>query len=165
MNNRILDIASTLILFIGIGCLPSCAQQELSVDIVSLANDIIKSGNWELANSVMMRYGLRAGELAFATDYKFYEVQRDSAWYVAQVYPLKGDKRRIEKIKFISNHNASAVVNSLLRHGYKYEEYHPVMASASGWYSRDSVEVNFELFPKGGPRYEVTFYLNGLSSK
>ncbi|MBQ9261112.1 MAG: hypothetical protein IJ185_03280 [Prevotella sp.] len=116
----------------------------------------------------MSRHGMKKGALGFPTDFIFYEAQfvtthseeeHDLVWYAAEVYPAKANAHRVSKIRFISNYNAHAVVKSLLDHGYTYEEYHPVMTYVSGWYSHDSVRVYFELFPNGGPRYEVTFYL------
>jgi len=155
MTNYI--IASLLLL--SIGCMPVCAQSEGTIDIAAIADEMIKTGGMEQSDPIMSRHGMKKGILGFTTDFKFYEAQRDSAWYAAEVYPVKGNARKISKIRFISSHDAHAVVRSLLARGYIYEEYQLVMTYVSGWFSQDRVRVNFELFPHGGSCYEVTFYL------
>ena len=159
MNIRIYRLILAALLFFCSDCLSVCAQQDFTIDIVAIADEIIKTSSCEQSDLFMSRHGMKKGNLGFNTDFKFYEMQRDSAWYAAEVYPAKADARRVGKIRFISNYNANAVVQSLLARGYIYEEYQPVMTYVSGWYSRKDVKVDFELFPNGGPRYEVTFYI------
>lgn len=151
-------VLAVLLLFSSI-CLPVCAQQDCTIDIVAIADEIIRTNSCEQSDIIMTHHGMKKGSLGFTTDFKFYEMQCDSAWYAAEVYPMKDNARGVSKIHFISNYNANAVVQSLLARGYTYEEYQPVMTYVSGWYSRKDVKVDFELFPNGGPRYEVTFYV------
>ena len=162
---RTIHIALLAWLFAGLGCLPVHSQQHATIDIVTIAEEAIMADDWLQADSIMAKHGMEHSELGFTADFRFYEAQQDSAWYAAQVYPAKGRKQRVGKIEFFSNHNADGVVSALLSHGYQYEGYHPVTTTVSGWYSRGNIKVNFVLFPKDGSRYEVTFYLNGLSSK
>ena len=163
MNIRSVYIAVIVISFSSMVNLSIRAQQNSYIDIVSIVDEIMKSEGRVPLDTIMFRYGMKVGNLGFTTDYKFYEAQKESAWYAAQVYPAKIDRCKVGKIMFTSNYDADAVVQSLLKRGYKYEEYHPVMTSASGWYSRDGIEVNFVLYPNGGLRYEVTFYMRYLS--
>ena len=151
-------ILAVLLLFSSI-CLPVCAQQDCTIDIVAIADEIIRTNSCEQSDIIMTHHGMKKGSLGFTTDFKFYEMQCDSAWYAAEIYPTKTNARQVSKLHFISNYNANAVVKSLLERGYTYEEYQPVMTYVSGWYSRNNIRVNFELFPNGGPRYEVTFYI------
>ena len=165
MYFRTIHIALLLSFFAGCGCLQAHSQQFATIDIVAIAEEAIVADNWTQVDAIMAKHGMRNGKLGFTADFRFYEAQQDFTWYyAAQVFPAKG-KKLISKLQFISNYDAGTVVNSLLSHGYQYEGYHPIMASASGWYSRGDIKVNFVLFPKDGSRYEVTFYLNGLSSK
>ncbi len=160
MNIRLYRTVLAVLLLCGSGCLPICAQQDCTIDIVAIADEIIRTNSSEQSDIIMTHHGMKKGSLGFTTDFKFYEMQCDSAWYAAEVYPMKDNVRGVSKIHFISNYNANAVVQSLLARGYTYEEYQPVMTYVSGWYSRKGVRVDFELFPNGGPRYEVTFYVD-----
>lgn len=160
MTIRLYRIVLVVLLLFSSICLPACAQQDCTIDIVAIADEMIKANNCEQSDLIMTRGGMKKSTLGFTTDFMFYEMQCDSAWYAAEVYPAKSNGRQeVSKIRFISNYNANAVVKSLLERGYTYEAYQPVMTYVSGWYSRKDVKVDFELFPNGGPRYEVTFYV------
>ena len=165
MYFRTIHIALFVCLITGFVSLPAHSQQRATIDIVAIAEKAIMADNWPQVDSIMAKHGMRHGKLGFTAKFRFYYAQHDSAYYyAAMVFPAKG-KKLISKLQFTSNYDADTVVNSLLSRGYQYEGYHPIMTFVSGWYSRGDIKVNFELFPNGGPRYEVTFYLNGLSSK